>query len=118
MTDESATDEPDAGEQAGPAARIPILPPALGLIAMRIGLEFGPPEEFGRTLDRALARGRERGATVVAQLDSGQLAIHIPREDGPSWNTVPMVNLHRGEQPTPGDWDTANAVLEKLERYR
>lgn len=111
------TDEPDAGPLE-PAARTPVLPPALGLIAMRIGQEFGPPEEFGQSLDRALARGGERGATVVAQLDSGQLAIHIPRVDGPSWNTVPLVHLHRGEQPTTGDWATANAVLEKLERYR
>ena len=85
---------------------------------MRIGPEFGPPDEFTRSLDRALARGGERGATVVAQLDSGDLAIHIPREDGPSWNTVPLVHLHRGDEPGPEAWATANAILEKLERYR
>lgn len=101
-----------------PAARGPVLPPVLGLIAMRIGQEFGPPEEFGRSLERSLARGGERGATIVARLDSGELAIHIPREDGPSWNTVPLVHLHRGDQPATEDWATANAVLEKLERYR
>lgn len=112
------TGEPDAGVPVEPAARDPVLPPELGLIAMRIGVEFGPPEEFGRSLDRALARGGERGATVIAQLDSGELAIHLPRQDGPSWNSVPLLHLHRGEQPTPDDWATANAVLEKLERYR
>jgi hypothetical protein len=110
--------KPNAGKPVESTSRSPVLPPVLGLIAMRIGVEFGPPEEFGRSLDRALARGGVGGATVVARLDSGELAIHIPREDGPSWNTVPLVHLHRGEQPTPVDWDTANAVLEKLERYR
>lgn len=99
-------------------ARGAILPPQHGLIAMRIGLEFGPPAEFARTLDRALARGGDRGATVVALLDRGDLAIHIPREDGPSWNTVPLVHLHRGDQPSAADWVTANLVLEKLERFR
>jgi hypothetical protein len=54
---------------------------------------------------------------VVAMLDSGELGIHIPCE-GPSWNTVPLVHLRRGAQPTADDWATANAVLEKLERYR
>ena len=101
-----------------PEARGELRPPTSGLIAMRIGQEFGPPDEFTRSLDRALARGGERGATVVAQLDSGDLAIHIPREDGPSWNTVPLVHLHRGDEPGPGAWATANAILEKLERYR
>lgn len=95
-----------------------VLPPTAGLIAMRIGLEFGSPAEFASTLERALARGGERGATVVALLDRGDLAIHIPREDGPSWNTVPLVHLHRGTQPSGADWATANVVLEKLERYR
>jgi hypothetical protein len=95
-----------------------VLPPTAGLIAMRITLEFGSPEEFASTLERALARGGERGATVVALLDRGDLAIHIPREDGPSWNTVPLVHVHRGQQPAPADWATANAILEKLERYR
>jgi hypothetical protein len=95
-----------------------VLPPTSGLIAMRIGLEFGSPAEFASTLERALARGGERGATVVAILDRGDLAIHIPREDGPSWNTVPLVHLHRGEEPSSAEWAVANVILEKLERYR
>jgi hypothetical protein len=94
------------------------LPPTSGLIAMRIGLEFGSPSEFASTLERALVRGGERGATVVAILDRGDLAIHIPREDGPSWNTVPLVHLHRGEVPSAEEWATANVILERLERYR
>jgi hypothetical protein len=93
-------------------------PPAAGLIAMRITAEYGSPDGFSETLERALTRGGERGATVVAVLDRGDLAIHIPREDGPSWNTVPLVHVHRGQAPGPEDWATANAVLEKLERYR
>jgi hypothetical protein len=93
-------------------------PPASGLIAMRITAEYGSAEEFSQTLERALTRGGERGATVVAVLDRGDLAIHIPREDGPSWNTVPLVHVHRGEAPGPEAWAEANAVLEKLERYR
>jgi hypothetical protein len=95
-----------------------VLPPTSGLIAMRIGLEFGSPSEFASTLERALARGGERGATVVALLDRGDLAIHIPREDGPSWNTVPLVHLHRGEAPSAEEWAMANVILERLERYR
>jgi hypothetical protein len=95
-----------------------LLPPISGLIAMRIGLEFGSAEEFALTLERALVRGGDRGATIVALLDRGDLAIHIPREDGPSWNTVPLVHLHAGSQPDAGEWAVANAVLEKLERYR
>jgi hypothetical protein len=105
----------DAG---GAAPRDPILPPGSGLIAMRIGLEFGSPQEFARTMERALARGGDRGATIVAALDRGDLSIHIPREDGPSWNCVPLVHLHRGQQPAREEWATANAILEKLERYR
>jgi hypothetical protein len=80
-----------------------ILPPSAGLISMRIGQEFGRPEEF---------------AHAVALLDRGDLAIHIPREDGPSWNTVPLVHLRSGAQPQPEEWAAANATLEKLERYR
>jgi hypothetical protein len=95
-----------------------VMPPTSGLIAMRIGLEFGSPSEFARTLERALARGGERGATVVAILDRGDLAIHIPREDGPSWNSVPLVHLHRGGEPSAEDWAIANVILERLERYR
>ena len=94
------------------------LPPTSGIIAMRISLEYGGPDEFVNTLERALARGGERGATVVALLDRGDLAIHIPREDGPSWNTVPLVHVHRGRGANAEQWGTANAILEKLERYR
>lgn len=94
------------------------LPPTSGLIAMRIGLEFGGPEEFASTLARALARGGERGATIVALLDRGDLAIHIPRVDGPIWNCVPLVHLHRGPEATAEQWGAANVILEKLERYR
>jgi hypothetical protein len=101
-----------------PGGRTNVRPPTSGLIAMRIATEFGSPEEFARTLDRAMARGGERGATIVAALDRGELSIHIPREDGPSWNAVPLVRLHRGEQPGDEAWATANAILEKLERYR
>jgi hypothetical protein len=95
-----------------------VMPPTSGLIAMRIGLEFGSADDFARLLERALARGGDRGATVVALLDRGDLAIHIPREDGPSWNTVPLVHMHRGGEPSVAEWATANAILEKLERYR
>jgi hypothetical protein len=95
-----------------------LLPPSSGLIAMRIGLEFGSAEDFTSSLERALARGGDRGATVVALLDRGDISIHIPREDGPSWNSVPLVHLHHGQQPDDGDWATANGILEKLERYR
>jgi hypothetical protein len=93
-------------------------PPSSGLIAMRIGQEFGPPEEFAASLGRALERGGERGATIVAVLDRGDLAMHIPRVDGPSWNTVPLVHLHRGQQPSAEDWAVANAIVERMERYR
>ncbi|MGH2429645.1 MAG: hypothetical protein ACRDGV_12355 [Candidatus Limnocylindria bacterium] len=95
-----------------------VLPPASGLIAMRIGQEFGSPEQFADSLERALARGGDRGATIVALLDRGDLAIHIPREDGPCWNSVPLVHLHRGDRPSDESWTGANAILEKLERYR
>lgn len=93
-------------------------PPTAGLIAMRITAEYGSADEFTQTLERALARGGERGASVVALLDRGDLAIHIPREDGPSWNTVPLVHVYRGRPPAREAWAAANAVLEKLERYR
>lgn len=95
-----------------------IQPPTSGLMAMRINAEYGSADGFADTVARALKRGGERGATIVALLDRGDLAIHIPREDGPSWNTVPLVHLHRGSRPEPGEWGAANAVLEKLERYR
>lgn len=92
--------------------------PDTGLIAMRIRAEYGSADGFIETLSRALARGGDRGATIVARLDVGDLAIHIPRVDGPSWNTVPLVHLHRAARPGSSAWATANAVLEKLERYR
>ena len=95
-----------------------LTPPTSGLIAMRIAQEFGPPEEFERSLERAIERGGERGATIVAVLDLGDLTTHIPHVDGPSWNTVPLVHLHHGQQPTEEDWAVANAVVERLERYR
>jgi hypothetical protein len=98
--------------------RAALLPPASGLIAARITLEYGSHDEFARTAARALARGGEGGATMVAYLDRGDLAIRIPREDGPTWNAVPLVHLRRGETPSAEEWGTANAVLEKLERYR
>ena len=76
-----------AGERAA------VLPPASGLIAARISLEYGSHEEFAQTIERALARGGDRGATMVAYLD-------------------------RARAPSADEWGTANAVLEKLERYR
>lgn len=94
----------------------PITPPPSGLAAMRIGVEFGTG--FGELVVHALARGGERGATLVAKLDLGDLGIHIPRVDGPCWNSVPLFHLHRGEQPTAQDWAVTSGVLERLERYR
>ena len=55
---------------------------------------------------------------MVAYLDRGDLALRIPREDGPTWNAVPLVHLDRARAPSAEEWGTANAVLEKLERYR
>ena len=92
--------------------------PSTGLAAMRIGAEFGGTADFVDSFERALARGGEQGATLVAVLDRGDLSIHLPRVDGPCWNSVPLFHLHRGEQPTDGDWATTSGVLEKLERYR
>lgn len=93
-------------------------PPAAGLAAMRIGVEFGGPDGFADSLERALARGGEQGATLVAALDRGDLAIHLPRIDGPCWNSVPLFHLHRGGTPSADDWATTSGILEKLERYR
>ena len=95
-----------------------VLPPESGLAAMRIGVEFGGPDEFADVIERAIARGRERGATLVAKLDLGDISIHLPRVDGPCWNSVPLFHLHRGETPTDEDWAATSGVLEKLERYR
>lgn len=96
----------------------PLLPPPTGLAAMRIGVEFGSAEDFADSLERALARGGDQGATLVAVLDRGDLGIHLPRIDGPCWNSVPLFHLHRGESPSEADWATTSGVLEKLERYR
>lgn len=96
----------------------PLLPPATGLARMRIGVEFGSPEDFADSLERALARGGEQGATLIATLDRGDLGIHLPRTDGPCWNAVPLFHLHRGDAPSEADWTTTSGILEKLERYR
>jgi hypothetical protein len=92
--------------------------PGSGLLAMRIGLEFGGAEAFVDSLVRAVIEGADWGATLVAQLDRGDLAIHVPRREGPAWNVVPLLHLHPGEHPTDADWSAANAILERLERYR
>ena len=94
------------------------LPPATGLSGMRIGVEFGGPEAFADGLQRALARGADGGVTLVAALDRGDLSLHLPKVDGPCWNSVPLFHLHRGESPTDADWATTSGILEKLERYR
>jgi hypothetical protein len=99
---------------AGPGAR----PPASGLASMRIAVEFGSHDAFAELMDRAVARGGERGATLVALLDRGDLGVHLPRIDGPSWNSVPLFHLHRGQEPTETDWAITSGILEKLERYR
>jgi hypothetical protein len=93
-------------------------PPGTGIAAMRIGVEFGGPNDFADSFARALARGGEQGATLVAALDRGDLSIHLPRVDGPCWNSVPLFHLRRGESPTSQDWTTTSGILEKLERYR
>jgi hypothetical protein len=98
--------------------RATIQAPRSGLIAMRIATEFGSPEQFAETVERAMARGGDRGAMIVAALDRGDLSIRIPREDAPSWNQVPLVRLRRGEQPGDDAWAVATAIIEKLERYR
>ncbi|HUH17376.1 MAG TPA: hypothetical protein VMM85_05455 [Methylomirabilota bacterium] len=91
--------------------------PAAGLARMRIEKEFGT-DEFASSFEKALARGRDQGATLVALLDRGDLSIHLPREDGPCWNSVPLFHLYRGQQPSAEDWATTSGILEKLERYR
>jgi hypothetical protein len=96
----------------------PMEVPATGLAAMRIPLEFGSASDFVDSFERAVARGGDQGATLVAALDRGDIAIHLPRVDGPCWNSVPLFHLHRGEHPTPEDWAITNGILEKLERYR
>ncbi len=93
-------------------------PPAAGLAGMRISIEFGGLDDFSDSVQRALARGGEQGATLVAALDRGDLSLHLPRVDGPCWNSVPLFHLHRGETPSDQDWQTTSGILEKLERYR
>lgn len=95
----------------------PLEPPSTGLAALRIGVEFGEAD-FTASLERALARSGDRGATLVALLDRGDLAIHLPAADGPCWNSVPLFHLVSGEGPTDADWAMTSAILEKLERYR
>ena len=92
--------------------------PATGLAATRIGQEFGDLADFAASLERALARGGGQGATLVAALDRGDMSIHLPRIDGPCWNSVPLFHLHPSEGPTPDDWATTRGILEKIERYR
>ena len=92
--------------------------PTAGLMAMRVGLEFGGAAAFVDSLERAVADGGTAGASVVALLDRGDLGIHIPHRDGPAWNVVPLLHLLPGEQPTDADWAEVNAILERLERYR
>lgn len=106
--------EPQPATRRNPPLRVP----HSGLIAQRLAMEVGPPDAFAEAVEKALARGGRRGATIVARLDSAEIGIHIPREDGPAWNCIPLVHLHPGEEATDADWAAANAVLEKLERYR
>lgn len=101
-----------------PISRTGLEVPSTGFAAARIGLEFGSTADFVDSLERALARGGEQGVTLVAALDRGDLAMHLPRVDGPCWNSVPLFHLHRGEQPSAEDWATTSGILEKLERYR
>ena len=96
----------------------PIEPPATGFAGMRIGLEFGGVDNFSASFEHALAKSQARGATLVAVLDRGDLAIHVPGLDGPTWNTVPLFHLDQGRQPTGEDWRRTGEILEKLERYR
>ncbi len=92
--------------------------PPTGLARMRIGLEFGGAGDFSASFEQALAKSGDRGATLVALLDRGDLGIHVPHLDGPCWNSVPLFHLMSGEQPTERDWITTGGILEKLERYR
>jgi hypothetical protein len=85
---------------------------------MRITAEFGSAAGFAELFAHALVRGGDRGATLVAKLDIGDLGIHLPRVDGPCWNSVPLFHLHRGDGPTSEDWAVTSGVIERLERYR
>lgn len=92
--------------------------PEAGLLTMRVALEFGSVAAFTDSLRRAVSEDATHGASVVAMIDRGDLAIHVPGRGGPAWNVVPLLHLHPGEQPTDDDWARANAILERLERYR
>jgi len=87
-------------------------------LSLRIAAEFGSADEFSSAFERAMARGGERGATLVAALDRGDLLLRIPREDGPSWNCVPLLHVDRRQPPAEHAWRAANQVIERLERYR
>ena len=104
-------------DDSRPAAQ-PIEAPVTGLAAMRIGIEFGGAEDFSASFEHALAKSGVRGATLVAVLDRGDIGIHVPRLDGPSWNTVPLFHLAPGDRPAAEDWTRTSEILEKLERYR
>ncbi|PZR64650.1 MAG: hypothetical protein DLM71_02090 [Chloroflexi bacterium] len=95
-----------------------IQPPRTGIIAARIGLEYGSTDDFAQALGAAVGRGGGSGATIVAILDRGDLTIHIPGEDAPAWNAVPLLHVDPDDTPTEAEWSVANAILEKLERYR
>lgn len=95
-----------------------VRPPATGLAAMRINVEFGSADAFAELVERSLIRGGDGGATLVALLDRGDLSLRLPHVDGPCWNSVPLFHLHRGQEPTADDWAMTSGILEKLERYR
>jgi hypothetical protein len=92
--------------------------PEAGLLTMRVAMEFGSAAAFTDSLEQAIADDATHGATVVALLDRGDLAIHVPHRGGPAWNVVPLLHLRPGEQPSDEDWAQANVILERLERYR
>ena len=101
----------------GEAATGPTIePPVTGLAAMRIGVEFGGAEDFSASFEHALAKSGERGATLVVVLDRGDIGIHVPGLDGPSWNTVPLFHVAPGHRPATEDWTRTSEILEKLER--
>lgn len=104
-------------DDSQPAAQL-IEAPVTGLAAIRIGIEFGGAEDFSASFEHALAKSGARGATLVAVLDRGDIGIHVPRLDGPSWNTVPLFHLAPGDRPATEDWARTSEILEKLERYR
>ena len=66
----------------------------------------------------ALAHGGRIIATSPGTSQGSTFTVHLPRVDGPCWNSVPLFHLHRGEVPTDEDWATTSGILEKLERYR